>query len=108
MSQPPFEIMRWDDDSVTPSLDFLLRMMTREGLKPEQTELASHTQSAEMKFSEIVVRVVVTGRLQYSFPGYGVIELEPGDILEINPGVLHDVIVASSHPATILEATRSA
>ena len=105
MSQPPFEIMRWDD-AVTPSLDKLMRMLEREGLKPEQTELPSQSHSPEIKFSESVVRVLVVGKVQYSFPGYGVIELEPGDVLEINPGVLHDVIVASSQPATMLEAVR--
>lgn len=105
MSQPPFEIMRWDDATI-PSLDRLVRMLEREGLRPEKTELASHTHSPEVKFDQVVVRVLVFGKVQYSFPGYGVIELEPGDVLEINPGVLHDVIVASSQPATMLEAIR--
>jgi hypothetical protein len=106
MNQPPFEIMRWDD-AATPSQEFLARMLTREGLLPQQTEWASNTHSPEMKFPQTVVRVVVSGKLQYSFPGYGVIELEPGDILEINPGVLHDVIVGS-HPTILLEAIRPA
>lgn len=106
MSQPPFEIMRWDD-AATPSLELLIRMLEREGLQPEQTELASQTHSPEMKFPHSVVRVLVFGKVQYSFPGYGVIELEPGDILEINPGVLHDVIVASPQSATLLEAARA-
>jgi len=106
MSQPPFEIMRWDDAD-TPSLDRLVRMLEREGLKPEQIELASQSHSPEMKFSQCVVRVLVAGKVQYSFPGYGVIELGPGDVLEINPGVLHDVIVAGSQPATLLEAVRN-
>jgi hypothetical protein len=107
MSQPPpFEIMRWDDPA-PPSLAFLTGMLEREGLQPKQTEWLPQTHSPEMKFSQVVVRVLVSGKVQYSFPGYGVIELEPGDILEINPGVLHDVIV-DAHPATLLEAMRPA
>lgn len=107
MSQSPFEIMRWDD-AAPPSLALLVRMLEREGLHPEQTELPSQTRSPEMKFPDVVVRVLVAGKVQYSFPGYGVIELEPGDILEINPGVLHDVIVDSAQPAMLLEAIRPA
>ena len=49
---------------------------------------------------------MVSGQLQYSFPGYGVIELMPGDILEIQPDVLHDVMVSGEHPAVVLEALR--
>jgi hypothetical protein len=105
MSQTPFEIMRWDD-AATPTLERLMRMLEREGLKPEQAELPSPSHSPEMKFDRSVVRVLVNGKVQYSFPGYGVIELEPGDVLEINPGVLHDVIVAGSQPAILLEADR--
>lgn len=105
MNQRPFEIMRWESSN-PPSLDFLTRMLAREGLKPEQVELASKTHTPEMKFDQTAVRVLVSGKIQFSFPGYGVIELEPGDILEINPGVLHDIIVSSSQPAVLLEALR--
>jgi hypothetical protein len=105
MTQRPFEIMRWESASL-PSLESLTRMLTREGLLPEQVELAAKMHTPEMKFDKTAVRVLVSGKLQFSFPGYGVIELEPGDILEINPGVLHDIIVSSSQPAIALEAFR--
>ena len=106
MSLTPFEIMRWEDEAL-PSLAFLVRMLEREGLQPVQSELPPKTHSPEIKFAQPVVRVVVSGKVQYSFPGYGVIELEPGDILEISSDVLHDVIVESHQPALILEANRS-
>ena len=105
MTQPPFEILRWDDKA-QPSLDQLQRLLEREGLQPQQTELAAQSHSPETKFQQVAVKVLVAGKVQYSFPGYGVIELEPGDVLEINPGVLHDVIVASTQPAVLPEAIR--
>ena len=105
MSQKPFEIMRWES-STAPTLDFLTRMMVREGLSASQNELAAQSQTNEMKFDRTVVMVLVSGRIQYAFPGYGVVDLEPGDVLEINPGVLHDITVCSSQPATLLQALR--
>jgi quercetin dioxygenase-like cupin family protein len=80
-------------------------MMIREGLKPIQTQLEPHTHSPEIKFAQTAVRVLVSGKVQFSFPGYGVIELDPGDILEIEPNVLHDIMVGSQ-PAVLLEAFR--
>ncbi len=105
MTQRPFEIMRWESVSL-PTLESLSRMMAREGLQAESAELAPQTHTPEMKFERTAVRVLVSGKLQFSFPGYGVIELGPGDILEINPGVLHDIIVSGSQPAVLLEALR--
>ena len=105
MTQRPFEIMRWESVS-PPTLESLSRMMAREGLRAEPSELAPQTHTPEMKFERTAVRVLVSGKLQFSFPGYGVIELGPGDILEINPGVLHDIIVSSAQPAIVLEALR--
>jgi hypothetical protein len=81
-------------------------MMHRENLQPTETRLEPHSQTAEMKFAQPLVRVLVSGIVQVSFPGYGVIQLKPGDILEINPHVLHDMIVSSSQPAVLLESVR--
>ncbi|WP_373531410.1 hypothetical protein [Vampirovibrio sp.] len=107
MRQKPFEIMRWESPS-PPTLDFLTRMMTREGLQASQTELPAQSRSPEVKFEKTVVMVVASGQLQYAFPGYGVIDVDAGDILEINPGVLYDVTVSSSEPAILLQALREA
>lgn len=105
MVNKPFEIMRWESPN-SPTLEALHRMLTREGLQPEQRELSALSQTPEMRFSQTAVQVLVSGKLQFSFPGYGVIELEPGDILEINPDVLHDIIVSSSQTAIFLQALR--
>lgn len=105
MSLAPFEIIRWDAPK-EPNLGFLMNMMLRDGLKAEPLELAAKTHSPEVKYPQTAVRVLVEGTIQYSFPGYGVIELEPGDMLEIQPGVLHDVTVSSSRPAVLLQAFR--
>ncbi len=105
MSQKPFEIMRWES-STPPTLDFLTHMMSREGLSASQSELAAQTQTHEMKFEQPVVVVLVSGRIQYAFPGYGAVDLEPGDVLEIDPGVLHDITVCGAQPALILQALR--
>lgn len=105
MSQKPFEIMRWESPN-PPTADFLARMMSREGLQANQSELPAQSRTQEMKFDRTMVMVVVSGRLQYAFPGYGVIDVEPGDVLEINPGVLYDVTVSSAQPAIFLQAIR--
>ncbi len=105
MNSKPFEIMRWESPD-SPTLEFLTRMMQREGLQPSQSELAGHSRSLEMKFNQTRVLVVVQGQLQFAFPGYGVIDVESGDILEINPGVLHDVTVKGSQAAVLLQALR--
>jgi hypothetical protein len=106
MSQRPFEIMRWES-SALPTVEALTRMMQREGLQPSQAQLEPQSQTSEMKFDKTMVRVLVSGIVQVSFPGYGVIQLDPGDIVEINPDVLHDLVVSSAQPAVILEAFRN-
>lgn len=106
MSQKPFEIMHWESQK-EPTLELLTRMMAREGLQPESIELAPKTHTPEMKFAQMRVAVLVSGKVQYAFPGYGVQEVTPGDILEIYPQVLHDIIVLSPQPAVILQAFKS-
>ena len=99
--------MRWES-ATTPTADFLTRMLSREGLSPEPVEFAAQSQSMEMKYEQAVVYVVATGKIQYAFPGYGAIDLAPGDILEINPGVLHDITVTGNQSASVLKALRHA
>jgi quercetin dioxygenase-like cupin family protein len=103
MNTKPFEIMRWESpDEPTP--EFLNRMMRREGLQAETQELPPQSRSQEMKFSRTRVIISSRGKVQVSFPGYGVIEITPGDILEIAPDTIHDLIVEHSQPSTILQA----
>lgn len=101
----PFEITRWES-AASPSSDLLQRMLSREGLTPDITELPEQTHTPEMRFDKPIVYVLISGHIQYSFPGYGVIELEPGDMLEIHPGILHDVIVGTHQTAMLLQAFR--
>lgn len=106
ISLKPFDIMRWELDQA-PDREFLQQMLTREGLQSTLLELAARSHSPEVKYERPCVHVVVSGHVQYAFPGYGAIELNAGDILEINPQVLHDTIVLNSdQPALILQAFR--
>ncbi len=105
MSAKPFEIMRWDSPR-EPDADFLARMMNREGLQPETIELAPGTRTAEKKQDQLLMVVLAAGQIQVSFPGYGVIGLDPGDILEIQPDVLHDFTVSSAQAAVLLQACK--
>ncbi len=103
MSNKPFEIFRWESPNA-PTVEMLTRMLGRDNLTPESVELAAQIHTPEMKFEKTTVNVLASGQVQYSFPGYGVIELESGDVLEIQPGVLHDIIVGGSHSAVLLRA----
>lgn len=105
MTPRPFDIIRWESPK-DPSLELLTRMLSRDGLESEAHEVPPQTHTPEMKFDRPAVRALVTGNVQYSFPGYGVIELHPGDILEILPDSLHDIIVSGNQPAILLEAYR--
>ncbi|HEY9746060.1 MAG TPA: hypothetical protein V6C99_07570 [Oculatellaceae cyanobacterium] len=99
----PFEIMRWEaPDAPTP--EQLTRMMIREGLQPASQELPGQSRSPEMKFPKTRVIVASSGKVQVSFPGYGVIEISPGDILEIAPDTLHDLIVEHAQPSWIFQS----
>ena len=104
-SQRPFDIIRWESPK-PPTLDFIQRWMERDGLHPEQQEIAAGTHTAEVKFTQVMVRTVSAGEVQCSFPGYGVVELHPGDSVEIQPDTLHDIKVISREPAVLLSSLR--
>ena len=107
MSQLPFEIMRWESTQL-PSIQVLENLLIQENLSPTTQTLCANSQTPEMKFEKVAIKVLVSGKLQFAFPGYGVIELHPGDILEINPDTLHDIYVLSSQEAILLEAFKEA
>jgi len=106
MSHKPFEIIRWDSPK-TPSLEFLERMLTRDGLVSHLQEFSGDTRTPEMKFDKPVVWALISGHLQVSFPGYGVIDLKPGDMLEVEANILYDLIVPHDDPVQLLEAFKS-
>ena len=97
----PFEIMRWDH-SEAPSLERLQRIMEREGFTGTQEEFGASTKTPEMKYTQEVFLAPISGNFKVAFPGYGVIELNPGDILEIQPDTTHDII-AIGKPAQVLK-----
>jgi len=105
-SHKPFEITRWDSPK-TPSLEFLERMLSRDGLNSHLQEFSGDTHTPEMKFDKPVVWALISGQLQVSFPGYGVIDLKPGDVLEVEAGVFYDLIVPHDHPVQLLEAFKN-
>ncbi|MBY0450665.1 MAG: hypothetical protein K2X01_08590 [Cyanobacteria bacterium] len=105
--QRPFEVSRWDAPK-EPTVEFLIRWLEREGFHPKQQEHPAHSHSPELKFPMPLVRVVVSGHVQYSFPGYGVVELNPGDRLDLDANILHNVTVTSSTPAVTLNAVPEA
>lgn len=103
MSDKPFNIMRWEAPEA-PTPEQLSRMMAREGLQAESQDLLPHSRSPEMRFEKIRIIVASVGKVQVSFPGYGTVDISPGDILEIAPETLHDLIVEQSQSSTILQA----
>lgn len=105
MNLKPFEIMRWESPEF-PTLEILQRMMQREGLEATLVEFTGQSRSQEMMFEQSQVTVVVQGRLQFAFPGYGVVDVGPGDIVEINAGILYDVTVNGLQTALMLQALR--
>ena len=103
-SQSPFEVIRWDAPK-PPTPSFLSRWLEREGLSAREEIHAAGSISPEIKFEAPMVRVVVSGNIQVSFPGYGVVELNPGDRLDVEAHFLHDMTVSSMEPAITLVAT---
>lgn len=107
MSSPkPFEITRWDAPK-EPTLEALQRLLDREKLTAEQQLYSQGSHSPEMMFDQDVVRVMVSGHAQCSFPGYGVVDLQAGDWVEIESGTLHDIKVTGNELAVMLFARRA-
>lgn len=99
-SEKPFEVMRWESKE-EPTREFLMRMMNRECHRIEEEEVPLG-KTQEMKFKEAILRVPLSGAISFGFPGYGSVDLEPGDILEIQPNILHDITISGHQPALIL------
>ena len=105
MTEKPFEITRWESPK-TPDPEFLARMLGRENLTGELQEMPAGEHTIERKYERDALAVVVSGRLQVALPGSGVVELGPGDMLEIRPHVLHDLTVVGAQPVQYLLAFR--
>ncbi len=103
MNQQPFALTRWDSPN-PPSPGVFDRWLAKSGLSAETVTLPTATQTEEMKFAEACTRILLSGTLQCAMPGYGVVDLQPGDILEIQGGILHDLRITGSQGATFLLA----
>ena len=81
-NRPAYELTRWDSPT-PPSPQLLERWFQREKLAPETLTLTLGHQTEEFVLDQAVVRVVTEGRCLCGLPGYGVVELGPGDAIEI-------------------------
>jgi len=104
VSAKPFDIMQWDAPEA-PTKDKLVGLLEREGLKLSEESL-SPGKTPEMKNTKVTVYVLISGSVYVGLPGYGSVDLDPGDILEINPDVTHDLVVTGQGQAILLKALR--
>ena len=96
--------MAWGGDS-TPQEAQLVQMLAREQLTPE-VMVFDLGKSPEMRFERPVTYVLVEGQGFFGIPGYGSVDVNPGDIMEIEEGLFHDVTVTSLQKAKFLRALR--
>ncbi len=96
---------RWSGD-ITPDKDVLLRIMSKEGLKPYTWSNRPGDVYGAHDHSYHKVIYVVSGSIRFGLPDEGgSIELEAGDRLDLPPGVVHDAVVGR-HGVVCLEAHR--
>ena len=100
----PYEWMAWGGNT-TPSEEQLEHMLVKEGLAPLKTFLTPG-KSQEMRFDKSVIWVLVEGKAYFGMPGYGSIDMAPGDIMEIEAGLMHDITVTSTGDSQFLQAFR--
>jgi hypothetical protein len=105
-NRPAYELTRWDSPT-PPSPQLLERWFQREKLAPETLTLTLGHQTEEFVLDQAVVRVVTEGRCLCGLPGYGVVELGPGDAIEIGAGIRHDLQSLGTQPTQLLWALRS-
>jgi hypothetical protein len=99
----PFEVTRWEA-SQPPSSTLVERLFSKEGLTPERESLSPGVQTTERKWTQPAIILLLVGRLQVAFPGYGVVELAVGDRLDIDPEALHDLTTIGHEPAEFMIA----
>ena len=82
--------------------------MRRDGWEPVPDELPAGAHTAELRYPGMLSRVVLSGCLQVACPGYGVVDLHPGDQLTLEAGLVHDLTAQGGEPAAFLAAARQA
>ena len=87
------KVTRWTEDAM-PEGDVLLRIMSKEGLKPCTWSNRPGDVYSAHDHSYHKVIYVVSGSIRFGLPDEGgSIELEAGDRLDLPPGVVHDAVV---------------
>ena len=97
--EKPFEVMRWDS-SEDPSEERLTSILSRE-CDTHQQKVLSLGKTDEIRHNQPVMNILLSGSLFFGFPGYGSVDLAPGDILEIKPNTTYDITVTGNVEATI-------
>jgi hypothetical protein len=106
----PYELTKWISRQL-PDETVLERALHGEGLVTTSITLIAQSRcdatSLEQLSQQSTVLVVVTGKLQVSFPGYGVVALEQGDQLDVESGTRFDLSVLGHQSVKILVANRN-
>lgn len=98
-NEKPFDVMRWDSTE-PPTEERLEKILSRE-CKQHQEHEFSPGKTDEMKTNTATIAILKAGALYFGFPGYGSVDLKPGDILEIKDDITYDITVTSDTNAFI-------
>lgn len=102
MKRVPYELMRWESVA-SPSLSLLSNMLEQQSCVATQVSFSAGYKTEEQELDVLTTYVVVSGKISFAFPGYGTVDLGPGDILEVFPRVRHNVSVHDGE-VTLLQA----
>jgi hypothetical protein len=93
--EPPVQILHWQGSK--PPTQRLLKLLLEEAGHTHVSleALPAGYRSAEQQETTPVLRWLLSGVLQLALPGYGVVELHPGDQYIIAPDFTYDVTVLS-------------
>lgn len=105
MSSPdkPYQLTRWDAPS-PPSPGLFDRWLVKSALTATTESLAPGPQTEEMLHPTKTVYILLAGSLQCAMPGYGVVDLQPGDQLEVAANTRHDLKAHGQDLAQYLRA----
>ncbi|MGH2524154.1 MAG: cupin domain-containing protein [Anaerolineales bacterium] len=106
MSESMVRVQPWSDPA-PPSEAAVWRILEAEGLRPYSWSNGPGDVYAAHQHSYHKVIYLVTGSITFGLPGEGRrVTLNPGDRLELPPGVVHDAVVGP-RGVVCLEAHRA-
>jgi mannose-6-phosphate isomerase-like protein (cupin superfamily) len=103
--QKPYTVEHWDSPKI-PDKAFWQHQLVREGLSFQWEELPANTTTPEMKAPQTVTKVVISGQCQIAFPGFGTVDLKPGDRVDIEPDTLFDMRSSLAETTLLIDARR--